>query len=96
MEIKPNNHIEPATRIAPTPARPRAAGGDTDSAAFEQAQALDQALQTTPTVRPEIVARARQLISNVKYPPDETIRQIAALLAMNLDGTSDVSSPKVS
>jgi hypothetical protein len=96
MEIKPNNHLEPATRIAATPARPRAAGGGTDSVAFERAQALDQALQTTQAVRPEMVARARQLISDVKYPPDQTIRQIAALLAMNLDGTSDESAPKVS
>lgn len=94
MEIKPNNNVEPVTRAWAAPTRASAARAGTDSAAFEHAQALEQALQTAPAVRPEMVARARQLISDVKYPPDETIRQIATLLALSLEPPADGPSSK--
>lgn len=96
MDIKPNNHIDPASRIAATPVRSRPAGGRTDSATFDRAQALEQALQLTPAVRPENVDRARQLLSDVKYPPDETIRKIATLLAMNLESAANAAFPEAS
>jgi hypothetical protein len=46
---------------------------------------LDQALASVPDVRPEVVERARNLVNLVQYPPAETMRKIARLLAMEIE-----------
>jgi hypothetical protein len=55
-----------------------------DSADFSEADALNQALRAEPEVRAEAVARARELIGDVKWPPREAIEQISNLLAVHL------------
>jgi len=54
---------------------------------------LTPALAETPDMRPEAVARARELIEDVHYPPAETTQRIARLLALcfgeNRDDSSD-------
>ncbi|MHC1765490.1 MAG: hypothetical protein AB9869_14510 [Verrucomicrobiia bacterium] len=57
----------------------------TDSARFDAADELDRALRAEPEVRPGEVERAERLIGDVAYPPPETIRRLAVLLAMHLD-----------
>jgi hypothetical protein len=57
----------------------------TDTAQFDKTDGLDRSLKNTPDSRPEAVARAQQLIGDVTYPPRETIRRLAVLLAMHLD-----------
>ncbi len=52
---------------------------------FEAAAAVDSALERTPDVRPEVVERARRLVESPHYPPPETIRRIANLLALHLN-----------
>lgn len=47
-------------------------------------EVLREALQSSPTVRPEEVARARALVRNTSYPPDGLISQVASLLAVHL------------
>ena len=85
MEIKPNISIGPAIPVTVSQAKARRAQAGIDSAAFGRAEALNEALQATPSVRPEIVAQARQFIGDVKYPPAEIIHGIVKLCAMNLD-----------
>lgn len=90
MEVKTNNNIDVAQRVIVTQTKPRPTPLKSDSTSFQRAQALDQALRATPEVRPEAVSRAKELISNVKYPPSAAIAGIAALLALRLDNGADL------
>ena len=56
----------------------------TDTETLARSQALESILNETPVVRPEQVARARTLVANVKYPPDDLLNGIAHLLAVKL------------
>ena len=89
MEITPNSNFEPVARKPVYPARRRPPQADTDTdtdtAAFPRAETLKQTVQATPLVREDKVARARQHIGDVRYPPEETIQRIAVLLAKNLE-----------
>jgi len=85
MEISPNRGNGPVSRIwnqaSPSaPGAPRA-----DSVRFDGAAALNRALADTPDRRADQVERARQLLGEASYPPAETIRRIASLLATKLD-----------
>ena len=53
--------------------------------AFDAAQSLERSVKDLPLVRPEEVARARALVADVKYPPDEMMSRIASLLAMHIN-----------
>ncbi len=85
MEINPNNKIAPAVGLKINPIRVQARPAGLDTASFARVEALNQALRATPTVRPEKTAMARQLLGDVKYPPDEIIRGIVSLFAMSVD-----------
>lgn len=84
MEINLNSNVGPVPK--PTGPRPtaRPANAEFVAAEFSQTAALESALRVTPEVRPEVVARAKRLIADVQYPPAETIRQLASLLAMHV------------
>ena len=84
MEISPNRNIEPPFGISVRQVKALTSQPPSDTTAFDSAEKLDQALQTAPAIRPEAVARARDLIGDVTYPPLETIQQIGALLAIHL------------
>lgn len=88
MKIDPNSHISSTPPAAASRAATHAAAPQVASASFEQVAQLNQALQRTPEVRAEVVAKARLLVGDVKYPPDTTIQRIARLLAMELGGSN--------
>jgi len=85
MEVKANKNVDVAQRVNINQTRPRTTSVDSDTTSFYRVAALDQALQATPEARPEAVARAKELLSDVKYPPAATIEGISALLALKLD-----------
>ena len=88
MEINFNLNAGAVGRTPPnTPVR--AAASATESASFSGADALDGALQRAPDVRADVVAQARQYIGDVNYPPRETIRKIAHLLAIRLPADAE-------
>lgn len=63
--------------------------------ALENARALTTALKETPESRDDVVRRATELVSDVNYPPPETIRMISNLLAIQIQtqaGSQDDSS----
>lgn len=72
--------------------RPAAMGGietrrpdrKADMVDLAGAAAVDRALDATPDIRPEAVARARKLIGDPAYPPRETIVRLSHLLALHL------------
>jgi hypothetical protein len=84
MEVKANINIDTTPRVGVSPTRRQTVSAGTDSVSFQKVEALDQALQATPVARTEAVARARELIGDVKYPPADTINSIAALLALKM------------
>ena len=87
MQIDPTNHSGSVT--GPTGwGTPSAGRLGRDAALFVGSQALDELLQATPDVRPEMVARGKQLLETTSYPPEETIQRISKLLALNIDRTS--------
>ena len=55
-----------------------------EEASFEQTAALQQKLKDLPPIRHEKVERAKGLVADVKYPPDEMLVGIANLLAMRM------------
>ena len=69
----------------------RAAQAAQDEVAFENSRALTTALQNTPESREDVVQRASKLVSDVHYPPPETIRMISHLLAIQIHTDGDHS-----
>jgi hypothetical protein len=67
----------PAARTAERPG---------DKAEFSQFEAINRALEDEPDVRPEEVARARDLFASVQYPPVQLIHRISRLIARGWDG----------
>ena len=87
MEIKLNAQVDSLPPLAAGKSKPRAVSEPVDQVSLDQSQALDQRLQDEPAVRADKVANAKELVSSINYPPQETIKKIANLLAMNLDRT---------
>lgn len=69
----------------------RAAQAAQDEVAFENSRALTTALQNTPESREDVVQRASKLVSDVHYPPPETIQMISHLLAIRINSEGDRS-----
>lgn len=73
-------------RVSPaseTTARAKATGRDTLST--QQAAFLQAELSRQPSVRPEVVARAQQLMADPTYPGPEVIRSVAAQILSTPD-----------
>ena len=87
MEVNNNNNIDTAQWVKVNQTRPRSTQVGSDTTSFYRVEALDQAMQATPTVRPAAVERAKKLIAEIRYPGDETIRGIASLLALKIEPT---------
>jgi hypothetical protein len=85
MEVNSNQNIDAAHRVIINRASSKGMPRESDTTSFERVAALDRALRETPLVRPEVVARAKELISDVKYPSNAAIEGIAALLALKLE-----------
>jgi len=84
MEVNLNSNLTPVPRPNGPQSTAKRAPEASDDTHFVQAEALDKALSNTPEVRPEVVARAKQLIADVNYPPTETMHKLANLLAIHL------------
>ena len=85
MEINLNSNIESLGRIAGSQPKRLETKTESGATAFGQSEALNQALQQTPNVRPEVVATAQSAVNSSHYPPAETIKQIATLLALHMN-----------
>lgn len=85
MQVNSSHHSDPVGRTEMyRKTREAISRGATDGASFEQSAQLEQALQSSPDVRAEVVEKARKLIEDTNYPPPEAINRIANLLAMKL------------
>ncbi len=81
--------INPTNNLTPLPGPRRVTGSETppaqDAADFSTTDSIRSALRNAADVRPDEVERARSLIDTSIYPPEETIRKIANLMAMSVD-----------
>jgi hypothetical protein len=75
----------------PVPPKRSAANGKkaVETASFASSAAMDKTLKNAPDSRPEAVDRAKGLISDVAYPPLETIKKISKLLAININSDKE-------
>ena len=82
IEFNTNSRIpqagssQPAARRDTTTAAP-------DTVSFSTSDSLKSRLSQISTVRPEQVARAKQLVADASYPPDYVLNRIATLLAIH-------------
>lgn len=67
--------------------RPNAPGRDQFSA--RQAGALQAALQAHPEIRPEVVARGKQLAADADYPSAVILSKVASALLASPDLTEE-------
>ncbi len=84
MEIKLNTNVDPIGRAPGTQPKKVEAQAPSEGAVFSHAEDLNRGLQQTEDVRTEKVAQARALVNQTNYPPKETIKKIATLLAANI------------
>ncbi len=70
-------------KSAPAPQQNSSASSDRLS--NSNSQALHDALSNTPEVRPEVVARGKQLVTDPSYPPLEIINRLAQMIAQSND-----------
>lgn len=84
IEFNPNRYSEVPSGGTGKVSRRDEAQSSGNTAGFERTQALESALKEMPAVRPEKIARARALVADVKYPPDEVLNRIANLLAIHV------------
>jgi hypothetical protein len=83
MEIDFNPGRVPKMEPSQTAARPSASAA-ADETSFPNTAALLDRLKNQSDIRPDVVARAKELISDSKYPPDDVLDRIAVLLAINV------------
>lgn len=84
MEIRLDSNLDQVRSQPLQPKRAAHTSPPSSIARFDHAVHLNEALRRTPEVRPEAVAKAKECLGDVAYPPPETIRRISVLLAMNV------------
>jgi hypothetical protein len=84
MEIKLNISNDLSNRPVDRPVASRPIGPVRNQEAFENLDTLKREMDAIPVVRPEAVARGQELLSDVHYPPEQTIRSLATLFAMTM------------
>lgn len=88
----PSDRSRPTGALAPAgqgATRPPAARPDRVST--QSAAALQAALANQPEIRPEVVARARELARDPNYPSPEIIKKVAAVIVRAPDPSLDES-----
>ncbi len=80
----PNSGVPPAPRELNAQRSPVARPG-TDRVSLERHQQLQEALLRTPAIRPEVVARGKELAVDPNYPPLAVIESLASLITSAQD-----------
>jgi hypothetical protein len=85
MEIEFNPSLTVTNNpVGPSTVRPVSTQPGENTMPFENTQALEQTLKDTSNVRPEVVAKAAALLSDPNWPSDESLNQVASVLAKNI------------
>jgi len=93
MEIEFNpGRVSPVAGSSQPVAKRAASPAATSAVSFSASDSLKNQLNNLSTVRPEQVARAKALVSDGKYPPDDVLDRIAVLLAIRSHNASQSQS----
>jgi hypothetical protein len=74
-----------ALSIAKQASTPKAEADSGERLSSSSSQALREALNNTPEIRPEVVARGKALAVDANYPPREIIEGLAKLMTETRD-----------
>ena len=85
MRIQPTSGMPDLTSLQLAAAKPRQATLGHDELALAGSKELDHALEQTPDVRADKVARARSLVQDPTYPSADVIRAVSDQLAQHLE-----------
>jgi len=89
MQIDPNISASYIQEVASAATPAQRLSRNEALTVFHDAEALNEALQEQKEVREAKVEKALNLIGQVQWPPAETIRRIANLLAMKITRSND-------
>ena len=84
MDIQRTGTLDSTSTVQRNTTRREATAPTLNEQDFSHTDALRGALDNLPSSRPEKVRYARDLASNVEYPPTKTIRQLSNLLAVKM------------
>lgn len=87
----PDRTPRPDPVSAADAAKPRVVPPRSDQVSTERAKFLRAELERQPEVRPEVVARGRQLAADPGYPSSEIVRRVAAQIIAAPDLTEEPS-----
>jgi hypothetical protein len=94
MEIEFNTSRIPGAEAGSKVAKRDATSAASDAVSFSTSDSLKSKLSAIPTARPDAVARAKELVSDAKYPPDYVLDRVSTLLAIHVKAdSSDPSGP---
>lgn len=85
--ITPYSHSSavPPTARDPQSARPAFMAPRRDQISLANHDQLQAALGRTPEIRPEVVARGRELAADPNYPPPEVIQNLSSIITRSID-----------
>jgi len=89
MDIQRTGTLDSTSKVQRNTTRREATAPTLNEQDFSHTDALRGALDNLPSSRPEKVRYARDLATNVEYPPAKTIRQLSQLLAVKIQGPND-------
>jgi hypothetical protein len=76
-----------ALSIAKQASTPKVEAEASDRLSSANTQALREALNNTPEIRPEVVAKGKALAVDPNYPPREIIENLAKLMVESRDAS---------
>lgn len=77
--------------VPPVAPKPAVRGPQADHFSAGNSAALREALASQPEIRPEVVARGRELAADPAYPPPAVLREVAGAILRAPDLTDDAT-----
>jgi hypothetical protein len=87
----PSDRTARTDAVSLVPQKPVVRGPGADRFSAEQSATLREALAAQPEIRPEVVARGKELAADPSYPSNEILRQVGQTLLASPDLTEDQS-----
>lgn len=85
MRIENKTHTQPVERSTGPQRAETPKPSEQDRTEFRAVDSLRGALDALPEVRADVVQRGRELVGDPAYPPTETMRGLAHLLAIGIN-----------
>lgn len=87
----PSDRTTRTDAVSLVPQKPVVRGPGADRFSAEQSATLRSALAAHPEIRPEVVARGKELAADPAYPSADILRKVGVALLNSPDLTEDVS-----